>query len=359
MKLNKTFLAVAAALPLFSAAVNADTVTTADLKERVFGSLFGEYYMPDTDKTESPDWNYMEKDWGYGIELGYYLTEQVAIRAEYARMEMQSKLDGSDVNGNRYGLDVMYHLPQLSSVYLVGGLKRFDAAQDTTAFNLGVGYKHFFNQNFALYAEANRYQGIDETYGDAGIKLGMTYAFGTAAAKPAPTPAPAPVAPVQAAPVDSDADGVVDTADKCANTPANHKVDATGCTVFEEKMAAVGDVDIEVRFAFDSAAIPANQISDVEGLGAFMQRFPESTVMIEGHASSIGKDDYNMRLSERRAKSVADMLKTKFNIASSRITSVGYGETRPRVEGNTPAAHAANQRIEAKVTATIKEPVLR
>ncbi|MDR6982084.1 OOP family OmpA-OmpF porin [Rheinheimera pacifica] len=359
MKLNKTFLAVAAALPLFSFAANADTVTAADLKERVFGSLFGEYYMPDTKKTESPDWNYMEKDWGYGVELGYYLTEQWAIRAEYARMEMQSKLDGSDVNGNRYGLDVMYHLPQLSSVYLVGGLKRFDAAQNTTAFNVGLGYKHFFNQNFALYAEANRYQGIDESYGDAGIKLGMTYAFGTPAAKAAPTPAPAPAAPVQAAVVDSDGDGVPDSADKCANTPANHKVDATGCTIFEEKMAAVGDVDIEVRFAFDSATIPANKISDVEGLGAFMQRFPESTVVIEGHASNIGNPTYNMRLSERRANSVADILKNKFNIAPSRIKSVGYGVTRPRVEGNTSAAHAANQRIEAKVTATIKEPVLR
>ncbi|PKM17701.1 MAG: hypothetical protein CVV11_16435 [Gammaproteobacteria bacterium HGW-Gammaproteobacteria-15] len=359
MKLNKTFLAVAAALPLFSFAANADTVTAADLKERVFGSLFGEYYMPDTKKTESPDWNYMEKDWGYGVELGYYLTEQWAIRAEYARMEMQSKLDGSDVNGNRYGLDVMYHLPQLSSVYLVGGLKRFDAAQNTTAFNVGLGYKHFFNQNFALYAEANRYQGIDESYGDAGIKLGMTYAFGSPAAKAAPTPAPAPAAPVQAAVVDSDGDGVPDSADKCANTPANHKVDATGCTIFEEKMAAVGDVDIEVRFAFDSATIPANKISDVEGLGAFMQRFPESTVVIEGHASNIGNPTYNMRLSERRANSVADILKNKFNIAPSRIKSVGYGVTRPRVEGNTSAAHAANQRIEAKVTATIKEPVLR
>ncbi|SEI08676.1 OmpA-OmpF porin, OOP family [Rheinheimera pacifica] len=359
MKLNKTFLAVAAALPLFSFAANANTVTAADLKERVFGSLFGEYYMPDTKKTESPDWNYMEKDWGYGVELGYYLTEQWAIRAEYARMEMQSKLDGSDVNGNRYGLDVMYHLPQLSSVYLVGGLKRFDAAQNTTAFNVGLGYKHFFNQNFALYAEANRYQGIDESYGDAGIKLGMTYAFGSPAAKAAPTPAPAPAAPVQAAVVDSDGDGVPDSADKCANTPANHKVDATGCSIFEEKMAAVGDVDIEVRFAFDSAAIPANKISDVEGLGAFMQRFPESTVVIEGHASNIGNPTYNMRLSERRANSVADILKNKFNIAPSRIKSVGYGVTRPRVEGNTSAAHAANQRIEAKVTATIKEPVLR
>ena len=364
MKLNKTFLAVAAAFPLLSSAVMADTVSSADLKERVFGSLFGEYYMPDLDKTESAEWNYMEKDWGYGIELGYYLTEQWALRLEFAKLDLQSKLDGSDADGNRIGLDAMYHISQLPSVYLVGGLKRFDAVQDTTAFNVGIGYKHFFNQNFALFAEANRYQGIDETYADAGVKVGLTYVFGSASAAPAPKPAPAPApvaqTPVQpVAPADTDADGVTDNADKCADTPANHKVDATGCTVYEEKMASVGDIDIEVRFPFDSATIPADKISDVEGLGAFMQRFPESTVLIEGHASNIGNPDYNMRLSERRANSVADMLKKDFNIASSRITAIGYGVTRPRVEGNTREAHRANQRIEAKVTAKIKEPVLR
>lgn len=364
MKLNKTFLAVAAAFPLMSGSVMADMVSSADLKERVFGSLFGEYYMPDTDKTESAAWNYMEKDWGYGIELGYYLTEQWALRVEYAKLDLSSKLDGSDADGKRLGLDAMYHLSQLPSVYLVGGLKRLDAVQNTTAFNVGLGYKYFFNQNFALFAEANRYQGIDETYADAGIKLGLTYVFGSASAAPAPTPAPAP-APVAAepaqpvAPADSDADGVTDNMDNCANTPANHQVDASGCTIYQEKMASVGDIDIEVRFPFDSAVIPADKIADVEGLGAFMQRFPESTVMIEGHASNIGNPEYNMRLSERRANAVADMLKKDFNIAESRISAIGYGVTRPRAEGNTREAHRANQRIEAKVTAKIKEPVLR
>lgn len=359
MKLNKTFLAVAVAMPMLSGMALADSVTTADMKERVFGSLFGEYYLPDLDKTESAAWNYMEKDWGYGIEIGYYLTETWALRAEFAKLDLNSKLDGSNSDGNRIGLDVMYHLPSMPTLYIVGGLKRLDAVQNTTALNVGIGYKYFLNQNFGLFAEANRYQGIDETYADAGIKLGMTYLFGTAAAKAAPTPAPAPApAPVNVT-ADSDADGVADSADKCANTPANHRVDAQGCTVYEEKMAAVGDVDIEIRFPFDSAVVPADQRVDVEGLGAFMQRFPESTVMIEGHASNIGNPDYNMKLSQRRANTVADMLKNNFNIAESRITALGYGVTRPRVEGNTSAAHAANQRIEAKVTAKIKEPVLR
>ena len=193
MKLNKTFIAVAAALPLFSTAVMAES---ANLQERVFGSVFAEYYMPDTDKTESAAWNYMEKDFGYGLEIGYYLNQDWALRFEYAKLDLQSKLDGSDADGKRLGIDALYHLPQMSSVYVLGGLKRLDAVQNTTAFNVGVGYKHFFNQNFALFAEANRYQGIDESYGDAGFKLGMSYVFGSAAAAPTPAPAPAP-APVR------------------------------------------------------------------------------------------------------------------------------------------------------------------
>lgn len=365
MKFKSTFLAVAAALPLVSNVTFAQTFSSADMKERVFGSIFGEYYMPDIDKTESPEWDYMEKDWGYGVELGYYLNEYWALRAEYARLEMESALDGSDVSGNRLGIDVMYHLPHMPSVYLVGGLKRFDAAQDTTAANIGVGYKHFFNQSVSLYAEANRYQGIDESYGDAGIKLGLTFAFGAPAerAEPAPAPAPEPVRPApepRPAPVtDSDNDGVPDNRDNCANTDRNHQVDAQGCTVYVEKMAAVGDIDITILFPFDSAAIPGNQRADVVGLGNFMQRFPESTVVIEGHASKPGNDEYNLVLSKRRARAVADMLKSDFNIDESRITAIGYGETRPRVEGDTREAHRANQRIEAKVTAKVKEAVKR
>lgn len=363
MKFNKTFFAVAIALPMVSSSVLANTVSAADLNERVFGSIFSEYYMPDRDKTQSAAWNYMEKDWGYGIELGYYLTENWALRAEFAKLDMQSKLDGSDSDGNRIGIDALYHLPTMKPVYLVGGLKRMDAVENTTAFNVGIGYKHFFNQNLGIFAEANRYQGIDESYADAGVKLGMTFLFGSAAAKaaptPAPTPAPAPVAPKPVAVADKDADGVPDTADRCADTPSTHKVDSNGCTVYEETLASVGDIDIEVRFPFDSAAVPASQRVDVENLGAFMQRFPESTVLIEGHASNIGNPAYNMKLSERRANTLADILKNDFNIAQSRITAIGYGVTRPRVEGNSRDAHAANQRIEAKVTAKIKQPVLR
>lgn len=357
MKLKATAFAVLAALPLLSAGANA-APTAAELKGRVFGSLFGEYYLGHDNKAESANWDYLHDGWGVGAELGYRINENWAVRAEYARQSIESEVYSDRVKGNRFGLDALYYINQ-SNFYIAAGWKHFDAAQDTDALNLGVGYRYFVNDAFAFFAEANRYQGINKgSWYDAGLKLGFNWFFGAATAAPAPTPAPAPAAVVAPVVTDADGDGVPDAQDKCPNTPAAHKVDATGCTVYVEQVASVGDVDIEIRFPFDSATIPQSQLSDVNQLAAFLKRFPEATVAIEGHASNIGHPDYNLRLSQRRADSVAAILKAE-GIDASRISATGYGITKPRAQGNTREAHRANQRIEAKVTAKIKEPVLR
>lgn len=359
MKLKATAIAVLAALPLLSAQVFANTPSAQDLEEKVFGSLFGESYWTDQRKGELAQWKNLDNGWGVGLEIGYRLNETWGVRAEYARQSLDSLTQSSRVTGDRFGVDAMYHLTN-SNIYLVGGWKHFERNVYSDALNIGVGYRHFINHNVALFVEGNAYRGINKgNWNDAAIKAGATWVFGTAAA-PAPTPAPAPAPTPAPAPVvvDSDGDGVPDSQDKCPNTPATHKVDAQGCTIYTEKMDRVGDVDIEVRFAFDSAVVSADGRTEVNQLAAFMKRFPEAVVFIEGHASNIGKPEYNMRLSERRAKAIADLLIAQ-GIDSSRITSQGFGVTRLRVQGNTREAHAANQRIEAKVTAKIKEPVLR
>lgn len=361
MKLKITALAVLAALPFISTQAFAQSPSAADLERKVFGSLFGEYYWSHENKSLSADWDNVEHGFGIGAELGYRINQTWGVRVEYARQRLDS-LAGGSVGNDRFGVDAMYHLTD-SNFYIVGGWKHFEGNLSSDALNVGVGYRHFLRNDVALFAEANRYEGINNgSWYDAGIKFGASWIFGAKAASaptPAPAPAPAPAQPAQPAPAaDSDNDGVPDNIDRCPNTAANHKVDAQGCTVFTEEMQRVGDVDIEVKFGFDSAAVSADQRSEVIQLAAFMKRFPESEVVIEGHASNIGNPAYNMRLSERRAKSVANIL-TGEGVEASRITSVGYGVTRLRVQGNTPEAHAANQRIEAKVTAKVKEPVLR
>lgn len=363
MKLKATAIAVLAALPLLSVKAFAAAPSAQELEQKFFGSVFGEGYWTDVRKAENANWGNVDNGWGVGLEIGYRLNPTWAVRAEYARQSLDSITQSSRVTGDRFGFDAMYHLAN-SNLYLVGGFKHFENDETSNALNIGVGYRYFVNQSVALFLEGNRYRGLDKTkgnYNDAGIKFGASWIFGSAAA-PAPTPAPQQAVAPAPAPVpvvvDSDGDGVPDSMDKCPNTPATHKVDADGCTIYTEVMDRVGDVDIQVLFAFDSAEVSPTGRTEVNQLAAFMKRFPESVVVIEGHASNIGSPDYNMRLSQRRANAIAELLAAQ-GVERSRITAQGFGVTQPRVQGNTRAAHAANQRIEAKVTATVKQPVLR
>lgn len=356
MKRKICSVAVAVALPMMAGTAYANTPSAAELQERMFGSVFAEYYMPDRKKTRDVEWDYLTRGPGVGLELGYRFDENWAVRADYARQRLKNKLTGDRITGNRFGVDALYHLND-SNIYLVAGLNRH-TIDKTNSANVGIGYRAFLNENVAFFAEANRYQGLNKgTWADAGIKAGLTYVFGSSSA-PAPTPAPAP-APTQPAVVDSDGDGVPDHLDQCPNTPRGHKVDERGCTVYQEVEQRVGSAEIRVLFAFDSAEVSREQRADVARLADYLKRYPTATVEIEGHASRIGAADYNQRLSERRARAVADLLVNTHGIERSRISTVGYGFSRPRMEGATREAHRANQRIEALVTARIKEPVMR
>ena len=69
------------------------------------------------------------------------------------------------------------------------------------------------------------------------------------------------------------------------------------------------------------------------------------SVRVEGHTDSVGGDDMNMRLSQARAKSVADYL-IRAGLAKDRVTSVGIGETKPIDSNDTDAGRAKNRRVE-------------
>ncbi|MCH8536200.1 MAG: OmpA family protein [Alkalimonas sp.] len=356
MKRKICTLAVLAALPLMSGTAAANTPSAAELQDRVFGSIFAEYYMPDRKKTRNEDWDYLTRGEGIGFDLGYRFDENWAVRVEYARQRLKNKLTSDRITGDRIGIDALYHLDN-SGIYIVAGVKHFNIGH-TDAVNVGLGYRAFLNENVSFFAEANRYQGVNNgNWADAGIKVGLSYYFGSSSAAPAPAPAPAPTpAPAE---VDSDGDGVPDSRDKCPNTPRGHKVDADGCTIYTEVEQRIGSAEIRVLFAFDSAEVSREQRADVARLADYLKRYPTARVEIEGHASRIGAADYNMRLSERRAKAVADLLVNTHGVEASRVTTKGYGFTKPRMEGTSREAHRANQRIEALVTAKIKEPVMR
>ncbi|MGS0726919.1 OmpA family protein, partial [Shewanella sp. 0m-11] len=113
------------------------------------------------------------------------------------------------------------------------------------------------------------------------------------------------------------------------------------------------------KFANNSDKVEKSSYGAMTELATYMKQHPNSTVTISGYASNTGKADYNMDLSERRAIGVAEVLINEYGIEPGRVSTKGYGITRPLMEGNSAEANAANRRIEAHVTDIAVTPVLK
>ncbi|MEM6190786.1 OmpA family protein [Shewanella scandinavica] len=259
---------------------------------------------------------------------------------------------------NRWSLSAeagaMYYSLE-NSQNTAGASTKYGSSDFAPYLGAGVGYN--FTDNLKLQAKYRRYENLNDDYNIVEADsnywgLELSYRFGNTVAA-----APVAAAVIAAAPVDSDNDGVYDDKDQCPATPATHKVDSVGCTIYEnvKNKEDVGSI----QFANDSAVVKKVFYKDIERLANYLNKNPEFTVEIAGHASNVGKPDYNMVLSDKRADAVAQILVEKYGISQSRVTSNGYGVTQPLVAGDSKEAHAANRRIEAVVTTTAKQPVLK
>ncbi|MDX1775447.1 MAG: OmpA family protein [Desulfobulbales bacterium] len=157
---------------------------------------------------------------------------------------------------------------------------------------------------------------------------------------------------MKTAEVDSDGDGVTDSLDQCPNTPRGIKVDRVGCPVpIPEKVS----ITLLVEFDFDKADVRPQYHGDIEKVANFLKAYPKTTGQLEGHTDSIGSDAYNNSLSKRRAESVKKYLVDMFNVDGSRLSTVGYGESRPVASNETDTGRQRNRRVVANiVTVTVK-----
>jgi OOP family OmpA-OmpF porin len=129
--------------------------------------------------------------------------------------------------------------------------------------------------------------------------------------------------------LDSDGDGIPDHLDKCPFVPGPASLG--GCpppdTVEEVDYLkkAINDGYVNVYYAFDRAKTLGYSSSAINYVANFMKRNPGVKVELKGFADELGPENYNMKLSERRAKSVYDIL-IAAGIDASRISYKGYGE---------------------------------
>ena len=87
-------------------------------------------------------------------------------------------------------------------------------------------------------------------------------------------------------------------------------------------------IDLEILFDFDSARISSEATPQLVQLGLALrdETLNGATVLLSGHTDAVGRDEYNLKLSEERAWSVRDFLVKSFNIDPHRLIAVGYGE---------------------------------
>jgi outer membrane protein OmpA-like peptidoglycan-associated protein len=100
-----------------------------------------------------------------------------------------------------------------------------------------------------------------------------------------------------------------------------------------------------VEFENDSATLTAQGRAVVENAASILKANPNIKVSIEGHTDLTGTAAHNQTLSENRARTVLDTL-VSLGIAPDRLTSKGFGESRPKVQGSDAAANAVNRRVE-------------
>lgn len=108
-------------------------------------------------------------------------------------------------------------------------------------------------------------------------------------------------------------------------------------------------ITLNVQFDYNKAVVKPKYHDVIGKVAEFMKKYPTTTAEIGGHTDNRGTASYNMKLSERRAESVKNYLVEKFGIESSRLSTKGYGFSKPVATNKTAAGRQKNRRIEAVI----------
>lgn len=288
-----------------------------------------------------------EHDRGHKFFAGYQLNRHLAVEGGYfdlgsfnftANTQPPGSLFGKiEVDG--FNLDLVGFLPlqeRLSVFARIGAnhaktqgrlfttgavnVAEPSFSERETNHKFGLGVQWALNQAAALRIEAERYR-IDDGFGEQGdvdmFSLGLVVRLGAESDR-APSSA-------QAAPA------VVPVV-----VPAPAR-DQRYCNI------------VDMQFEIDAEKIQLQEEEKLLVLARYLKKYPDTTVVIEGHSDNVGSSRDNLRLSQRRADSVMNYLVSAHGINASRLTAVGYGETRPLADNRTEQGKRANRRIGAVV----------
>ena len=147
---------------------------------------------------------------------------------------------------------------------------------------------------------------------------------------------------------DRDGDTVLDKDDKCPDVKGT--VANKGCPeVSDEAIKRLNDYAKTILFDTNKASFKEQTYPVLQAIAAILKEYPSAKFSVEGHTDSDGSDEFNQRLSDSRALAVKTYLVETGGIDQFRLSSIGYGESKPIDVNTTKAGKANNRRVEVKL----------
>lgn len=262
-----------------------------------------------------------------GVNLGYRFMDSWALEAGY----------GTEIGGNAIDtirLDALYFLNENTKgwqPYIVAGVAHYELNDSDYTFSevnqeyteqlsLGLGLSKMLDSQWefrsdvrALHKVSDSQDGVD----DLAVNLALNYYFNPPKPVVAVEPTPEPIVIAPPPPPAPEAEPEVRTI----------------------------TVRLNVEFEFDKAVVRAIYGDELEAIANAMKAHDDIDLVLEGHTDSMGPDEYNQNLSERRVTAVEAKLAEMYGIDPERVSTVGYGEARPIADNSSKEGRARNRRV--------------
>lgn len=253
-----------------------------------------------------------------GLQVGKYISDNLSLEVDHSVALGGDDFDASSISGVFWSGndDSAYRY------YALLGLNYFNFGEDAgfpadddfqttqVVFGLGVGTK--VAEKYQIRADMRLMGGHDVDAEDVGFQLSFNRFLGSSS---------------------------VSTS---TFTPA---------AVQEPKIKTI-TINLNVEFEFDKATVLSIYSDQLATVAKAMQEQEDIELVLEGHTDSVGSVSYNNDLSARRAEAVKQKLSADFAISASRISTTGYGESRPIASNETAEGRALNRRVVGEMSFT-------